>query len=229
MKGDAQMRTLSKALALLALSAPLLGGCFSVDPAETSVWRPEATTTSRREIHLDVNASAHVLKAAGDGLAPGEAEQLGAFVASQGSPWSMDVRVQPLSAAGARAVREVEMALIYIGVQADRIGREPMGEGVSDGDVAVTVRHVTARVAGCPDWSRANLIDLSEMNSSNFGCATADNLARMVADPRDLSVGRPTAPASGPHAAGAVARYNTDKVKPLIKRATGGSGGSKGE
>ena len=109
-----------------------------------------------------------------------------------------------------QAVREVEMALIYIGVQADRIGLEPMGEGVSDGDVAVTVRHITAHAAGCPDWSRANLIDLSELNSSNFGCATADNLARMVADPRDLSVGRPTAPASGPHAAGAVARYNAD-------------------
>ncbi|MEQ9123780.1 MAG: CpaD family pilus assembly lipoprotein [Alphaproteobacteria bacterium] len=223
------MRTLSKALAALALTAPLLAGCFSFDPAEPSVWRPESRATVQRDIHLDVNAAAHILKAAGDGLAPGEAEQLGAFVASQGSPWSMDVRVQPLSPAGAKAVREVEMALIYIGVQADRIGREPMGARAGDGDVAVTVRHISARVAGCPDWSRANLIDHSEMNSSNFGCATADNLARMIADPRELSVGRPTAPASGPHAAGAVARYNTDKVKPLIKRATGGSGGAKGE
>ncbi|QJU59509.1 hypothetical protein HL653_18690 [Sphingomonas sp. AP4-R1] len=46
-----------------------------------------------------------------------------------------------------------------------------------------------ATVANCPDWSDRTL-PMSEGQSSNYGCATAVNLAAMVADPNDLVRGR---------------------------------------
>jgi pilus assembly protein CpaD len=46
-----------------------------------------------------------------------------------------------------------------------------------------------AHVPNCPDWSDTNL-PMSEGQSSNYGCATALNLAAMIADPNDLIRGR---------------------------------------
>lgn len=46
-----------------------------------------------------------------------------------------------------------------------------------------------ATVPGCPDWSDSKL-PMSEGQSSNYGCATAMNLAAMIADPNDLVRGR---------------------------------------
>jgi pilus assembly protein CpaD len=46
-----------------------------------------------------------------------------------------------------------------------------------------------ATVPGCPDWSDREL-PMSEGQSSNYGCATALNLAAMIADPADLLRGR---------------------------------------
>ncbi|PZU08600.1 CpaD family pilus assembly lipoprotein [Sphingomonas sp.] len=46
-----------------------------------------------------------------------------------------------------------------------------------------------ATVPGCPDWSDRDLPP-GEGQSSNYGCATALNLAAMIDDPRDLVRGR---------------------------------------
>ena len=50
---------------------------------------------------------------------------------------------------------------------------------------------------------------------SNLGCANAVNLGLMVADPNDLAMGTPTAPADAAREAEAIVRYRTDKVKAL--------------
>jgi pilus assembly protein CpaD len=46
-----------------------------------------------------------------------------------------------------------------------------------------------ATVPNCPNWSDKDLPE-SEGQSSNYGCATALNLAAMIADPNDLIRGR---------------------------------------
>ena len=46
-----------------------------------------------------------------------------------------------------------------------------------------------AHVPGGPDWSDTSLT-ASEGQASNFGCATATNLAAMIADPADLIHGK---------------------------------------
>lgn len=57
------------------------------------------------------------------------------------------------------------------------------------------VSAIGTTVPGCPDWSDAKL-PMSEGQASNYGCATAVNLAAMIADPRDLVRGQ-TDPMTG--------------------------------
>lgn len=217
-----------KALLPLAAAA-LLSGCILPEGQDgQSVWRDDVRIPVSRQIELKVNEATHILHAQNGKLAPGEAGRLGAFLSSQGAPWSMDVLMQPISGEGAAAIDSATAALVQIGVQRTRIvAASTTLSAAGDGDISVTARHVKAVATGCPDWRRSNLIDLGELSSSNFGCATADNLAKMVADPRDLASGRALAPASGSNASAAVERYRTGKVKKLLKRGGSKKGKSK--
>ena len=81
--------------------------------------------------------------------------------------------------------------------------------------VEVSARGILVIDPSCPDWSRPSAAHPANVPTSNFGCATAVNLVRMLADPRDLVRGQQLGPADGSHAAGAVERYRADEVKPL--------------
>ncbi len=85
-------------------------------------------------------------------------------------------------------------------------------------DILVVAAAVQA--LACPDWSRDLAYDPSNMTSSNFGCATAENLARMVADPLDLAGLRSLAGADATRESDAVRRYRDGKVQPLLSTET---------
>ena len=167
-----------------------------------------------------------MLRVGPEGLDAPEAGRLGAFLSAQGSLWSMDVLLQPLSLEGAEALEETADIVARLGVQPTRIRADlAPATRAGDGDLLITVKRTEATSVGCPDFRRTNRMDLSELNTSNFGCATAGNLARSIADPRDLAAGRTLGPANGANSVGAVNRYRTDAVKPLIERAGGSSSG----
>ncbi len=65
-------------------------------------------------------------------------------------------------------------------------GRPPAGS------LRVVVSRSTASVPGCPSWRGKTDIDFVGGLSDNYGCASAGNLAAMVADPQDLIEGRET-------------------------------------
>lgn len=68
----------------------------------------------------------------------------------------------------------------------------------------------------CPDWSKSPDNNFTNTPMSNFGCATATDLALMAASPADLAAGRELAPASGQVAATAVGRYEFDQAPPQL-------------
>lgn len=61
---------------------------------------------------------------------------------------------------------------------------------VPPGSARVIVSRATASVPGCPDWAYAELTGAPISTDSNYGCATNQNLAAMIADPNDLISGR---------------------------------------
>ena len=70
-------------------------------------------------------------------------------------------------------------------------------------------------VSGCPDWRKPELDEYSNTASSNFGCASAHNLALMVADPEDLVRGREAGPSDGVRAASTVRKYRSGVLPAL--------------
>jgi pilus assembly protein CpaD len=79
----------------------------------------------------------------------------------------------------------------------------------------IVVRRYVAVTPPCPDWSKPSGFDPGNTEASNFGCATATNLARMVADPADLVRGRELGPADGVREADAYRRYREGDVQAL--------------
>lgn len=63
-----------------------------------------------------------------------------------------------------------------------------------------------ATVPGCPNWVRINEGE-TEGQSSNYGCAAAQNLAAMIADPADLVRGRAASSSSAEVAVRAIKSY----------------------
>lgn len=61
--------------------------------------------------------------------------------------------------------------------------------GVPRDRIRVSSSTVTATAPDCPDWSYAHMENYRNSVLSNFGCAHATNLVRMVADPNDLVAG----------------------------------------
>jgi pilus assembly protein CpaD len=81
--------------------------------------------------------------------------------------------------------------------------------GAPDGELHLVVEHATATVPDCPNWTKPPGNPLDNSVHSDFGCATAIDLAAMVADPRDLVEGRPLAPVVGDAAIWPINRYRT--------------------
>lgn len=64
-----------------------------------------------------------------------------------------------------------------------------------------------AKAPGCPRWPAPLGHDPYNQPMPQLGCATANNLAQMIADPGDLVVARPLAPADGARAVLPVRAY----------------------
>jgi pilus assembly protein CpaD len=61
--------------------------------------------------------------------------------------------------------------------------------GVQDGFMRIVVTRARATVDGCPNWDTKSATDFTSGTSSNYGCASASNIAAMIADPQDLVKG----------------------------------------
>lgn len=73
-----------------------------------------------------------------------------------------------------------------------------------------------AVAAPCPPWNTALNGPWSNAALPQFGCASAQNLAAMVANPADLIEGRSMGPANGTVEAAALYRYEAGKTKAFI-------------
>src|SRR5216684_2055015 len=70
------------------------------------------------------------------------------------------------------------------------------GERLALGDeVALQVERYVVTPPACPNWSKPPGGDPTNTVGSNFGCATTTNLGLMIANPRDLLIGRKPGPA----------------------------------
>jgi pilus assembly protein CpaD len=131
-----------------------------------------------------------------------ETADLRDFLQASGAARGTPVQVQTLAGDERRAGPMIA-ALYDLGFQP----RTASAVGIAPGQARLTIEMVVASAPSCPNWSRRPGNDTANIVHSDFGCASAANLAAMVADPRDLLVGRDLEAASGDAAVAAIARY----------------------
>jgi pilus assembly protein CpaD len=191
----------------------ILGGCTP----QTSEWSPSAAP---KELHVDFVRLRHVTAfAPGKAeLAGGEAQKLAAFLDNAQVGSQDHVYLEPgdddrLTAARVgRMVTEMDRK----GVGARTL---PPGAVPADSMVVVVERYVVTP-PDCPNWSSPAVGDHSNATGSNYGCSDATNFGLMVADPRDLVIGREMGPETGNASLLAIERYRAGNPKPLMSAPT---------
>jgi len=179
-----------KTLATVALLGATAGACAptTFDGALTaehnpSIYSVHQPVVQRTDFVLDLNAS-------GDRLPQSEIDRLHGWFDSIGLRYgdSLSVDEGRGYASGARA--DVARALAEYGlVLAD--GAPVTGGEIPAGSVRIIASRSTASVPGCPNWATSdNGVAPPQNTSTNYGCATAGNLAAMIANPSDLILGQ---------------------------------------
>ncbi|HLG88388.1 MAG TPA: CpaD family pilus assembly lipoprotein [Alphaproteobacteria bacterium] len=181
----------------------LLAGCADF----TTQWTPD---DSPKAIRVDVARSSYEVRfAAGSAsLGPAETTRLARFVETGGIRPQDRIALEQADALGKLAERRRDALLKAL--RTNGVGAAAsvaMVPKVGRDRVVIEIERGVAASPPCPDWSKPP-IDYSAQVSSNFGCATASNLAAMAADPTDLLHAQPNARAEGSVAAGAVQGYH---------------------
>jgi len=189
-------------LLLIATFVPL-AGCADY----TTQWVPD---DSPKEIRVDISRSTYEVRFApgATSLGPAETTRLARFVAAGGILPDDRIAIEQSDSVSKAAEQRRDALLKALRTQGvgASVSMATAPQAGRDRIVLMIERAVATRPA-CPDWSKPP-IDYSAQVSSNFGCATASNLAAMVADPADLLHGKPTDKAEGRMAAGAVQAYH---------------------
>ncbi len=90
-------------------------------------------------------------------------------------------------------------------------------------EMTVQLERYVVTPPSCPNWSKPTGGDPDNTTFSNFGCATETNLGMMVAQPRDLVVGRQPGPPDADPALQAIQNYRAGKPIILPDDSTGQS------
>jgi pilus assembly protein CpaD len=198
-------------------------------PACTPELSEYTQTEAPKQIHVDFTRVSHVVSfvPGKPELAPGEELRLHAFLGES--------QVSSQDHVYLEAGNDSQLTVLRIGALAREmdkrgIGARTLPAGLEPADrMKVIVERYVATPPDCPNWTSPAYGTHGNETHSNYGCADASNLARMVADPRDLVVGRPMGPPEGDAAIAGITRYRQGKPCPLPS--TGGfavSGGTSG-
>lgn len=185
----------------------LLAGCTP----DASDWTPaEAPKTP----HIDYVRLQHdtTFHPGGADLAGGEAESLTRFLDQAEVTAEDHVYVEAASDDALDLSRIGRLAKI-VDEQGAGARTLPPDAGIAPNHVRVVVERYVVTPPDCPNWTAPATGYHGNQPGSNFGCADITNLSLMVADPRDLVIGRTLGPPQGDAALAAAQRYRLGKVK----------------
>ncbi len=150
------------------------------------------------------------------------------------NPWAVNVILEEYGGHSEERIKVIERELLRFGIpyelitsdycEEERYGkrhRDHLGLRRRTGSyVELTIERYMVIPPACADFSQTMGNSRQENTHSNFGCAVMTNLGMMVANPRDLILGRPEGDSDGDVIAAGVLRYRTDQVKALMDTST---------
>ncbi|PXA87454.1 pilus assembly protein CpaD [Nostoc sp. 3335mG] len=182
-----------------------------VNRSVDSVHQP---TVSRTDYVFDVGATP-------SGLAPGETERLSGWFDGLGLGYGDTITLDdPSGWRGGAAQDAVGGIVARYGMLVSHEGSPVTAGHPAAGTIRVVVSRAIATVEGCPNYTRGNFADVAGSTASNYGCATAVNMAAMIANPQDLIEGH-----AYDHAADA--QQSLKAIKAYRDATTTGAGGLK--
>jgi pilus assembly protein CpaD len=167
-----------------ALASILVAGSCSVTNDEVPI-----SLDGARNHPIAVEPSFRDLKVAfaGGDISAEDAGKFDAFLADYRIHGNGSLGISVPSGAPSRA------AITFFGERAAATGisRDKIlvtTHDAANGDARVDVSYIayTARTQACGDWSENEAYTLDNRTPKNFGCSVQQNIAAMVADPRDL-------------------------------------------
>jgi len=210
MKLEHLFRVLAVGSVLVAgsCSATNDGDTISLDGARN---HPIAVEPSYRDLKLQYAGGA-------DGMNTGEASKFDAFIADYRVHGNGSLAISVPSGAGSRAAITffAERAALS-GVSRDKILVTTREAGNNDPRIDVSYIAYTAHTKPCGDWSENESFTMENHTSVNFGCAVQQNIAAMVADPRDLLGPGPMSPTSTNRRAAVFDHYEKGEVTSATK------------
>ena len=181
-------------LLVAALLLPILGGCKAgQDRHEVRGWlfadpsERHPIKVSEREIGMDLNVprgarglSRAQLRDAHEMVGLYRREGNGALLVRAPSGGANE-------GAALRALDDLRVVLKREGIPGSSVAFEPYFAGADPhAPVRVSFLRYVAQAPECGDWSENLARSPKNQNYKNFGCATQNNLAAVVANPRDL-------------------------------------------
>ncbi|MEE2690502.1 MAG: CpaD family pilus assembly protein [Pseudomonadota bacterium] len=110
---------------------------------------------------------------------------------------------------GQETASDIRRYLNELGVEWSQITGATYRAGSEKRQLIMSYTHYVATPSACGDWSGDTMSRYRNLNSPNFGCATQNNLAAMVADPRDLIQPADSSPADAEGRIRVIRAYRT--------------------
>ncbi|HWA04201.1 MAG TPA: CpaD family pilus assembly protein [Rhizomicrobium sp.] len=182
------MWTTKDVMRFASLAALLLAGSCAAPTSDGNLLMADGLANHPITVEPSYRSIKLPFSAADQGLMPDDAAHFSVFVSEYLASGNGAISITAPQGSGANAaIGYFGERLAALGVPRDRIlvGTRQQTAG-GDGRVEIGYVAYTARVEACGDWS-TNWGDTADNQPTpNFGCATQQNLAAMVADPRDL-------------------------------------------
>ena len=167
-----------------------------------------APTPTTQQPSVDVVSVTNklTLTLSGKTLSTQEKDDISDFIARLGTLSNLMVKIENTTQKGESQSEKVRLHLIESGLYPSQISvSNPLVQG--KGDLTIFVESYRAKVTACDAGKTPRTTLNAYRTQRNFGCANANALAKMVANPKDLIVGQPIDSAQGQKAVSSIDNY----------------------
>ncbi|MEZ8242981.1 hypothetical protein BCT10_00345 [Vibrio splendidus] len=167
-----------------------------------------APTPTTQQPSVDVVSVTNklTLTLSGKTLSAQEKADISDFIARRGTLSNLMVKIENTTQKGESQSEKVRLHLIESGLYPSKISvSDTAAQG--KGDITIFVESYRAKVTACDAGKTPRTTLNAYRTQRNFGCANANALAQMVANPKDLIVGQPIDSAQGQKAVSSIDNY----------------------
>ncbi|MFA0095340.1 CpaD family pilus assembly lipoprotein [Vibrio splendidus] len=167
-----------------------------------------APTPTTQQPSVDVVSVTNklTLTLSGKTLSTQEKDDISDFIARLGTLSNLMVKIENTTQKGESQSEKVKLHLIESGLYPSQISvSDTAAQG--KGDITIFVESYRAKVTACDAGKTPRTTLNAYRTQRNFGCANANALAQMVANPKDLIVGQPIDSAQGQKAVSSIDNY----------------------